>query len=135
MMRVSFLLTSVLSQRRYAPKVFFARSQIGPGFSAEPEIYHASMRFGGFDWDSGNLSKCVGHGVSLAEIEALFAGDVYIVRDAIVSAERWILGFGDGADRWIFCVFTWRGNRIRPVSGAVHAREGGQALCRRSFPT
>ena len=74
------------------------------------------MKFGGFDWDSGNLSKCLGHGVSLSEIEALFAGDVYIVRDTIVSGERRILGFGDGARRWIFCVFTWRGNRIRPVS-------------------
>jgi uncharacterized DUF497 family protein len=38
------------------------------------------------------------------------------VRDTIVSGERRILGFGDGPGRWIFCVFTWRGNRIRPVS-------------------
>jgi uncharacterized protein len=74
------------------------------------------MKFGGFDWDSGNLPKCLEHGVSLADIEALFAGDVYIVRDTIVSGERRILGFGDGPGRWIFCVFTWRGNRIRPVS-------------------
>jgi uncharacterized protein len=74
------------------------------------------VKFGGFDWDSGNLPKCLGHGVSPAEIEALFAGDVYIVRDSIVSGERRILDFGDGAGRWIFCVFTWRGNRIRPVS-------------------
>jgi uncharacterized DUF497 family protein len=36
------------------------------------------MKFGGFDWDSGNL--------------------------------------GNGAGRWIFCVFTWRGNGTRPVS-------------------
>jgi uncharacterized DUF497 family protein len=78
--------------------------------------YHRRMKFGGFDWDSGNLSKCLGHGVSLAEIEALFAGDVYIVRDTIVSGERRVLGFGEGARRWIFCVFTRRGNRIRSVS-------------------
>ena len=70
----------------------------------------------GFDWDSGNLSKCLGHGVSLAEIEALFAGDVYIVRDTIMSGERRSRGFGDGAGRWIFWVFTRRGNRIQPVS-------------------
>jgi uncharacterized DUF497 family protein len=74
------------------------------------------MKFGGFDWDSGNLPKCLGHGVSVREIEALFAGDVYIVRGRIVAGERRMLGFGEGAGRWIFCVFTWRGDRIRPVS-------------------
>jgi uncharacterized DUF497 family protein len=26
----------------------------------------------GFDWDSGNRDKCQKHGVSIAEIEALF---------------------------------------------------------------
>jgi len=46
------------------------------------------MRFGGFEWDSGNLPKCLGHGVSLAEIEALFRGDVYIVRDSVAGGER-----------------------------------------------
>ena len=64
------------------------------------------MKFGGFDWDSGNLSKCLGHGLSLAAIEAPFAGDVYVVRDTIASGERRIMGFGNGAGRWIFCVFT-----------------------------
>jgi uncharacterized protein len=83
---------------------------------AYAEAYVASMQFGGFDWDSGNLPKCLGHGVSLAEIEALFRGDVYIVRDSIVAGERRTLAFGNGAGRWIFCVFTWRGDRIRPVS-------------------
>jgi uncharacterized DUF497 family protein len=27
-----------------------------------------------------------------------------------------MLGFGEGAGRWIFCAFTWRGAKIRPVS-------------------
>ena len=27
-----------------------------------------------------------------------------------------MLGFGEVATRWIFCVFTQRGERIRPVS-------------------
>ena len=74
------------------------------------------MRFGGFGWDSGNLPKCLVHGVSLAEIEALFRGDVYVVRDAVVNGERRTLVFGDGSGRWIFCVFVWRDDRIRPVS-------------------
>ena len=74
------------------------------------------MHFGGFEWDSGNLPRCLAHGVSLAEIEALFRGDVYIVRDSVARGERRTLAFGNGAGRWIFCVFTWRGDRIRPVS-------------------
>jgi uncharacterized DUF497 family protein len=74
------------------------------------------MKFGGFDWDSGNLPKCIGHGVSLGEIEALFRGDVYVVRDTVVGGERRTPAFGKGVRRWIFCVFTWRGDRIRPVS-------------------
>ena len=32
------------------------------------------MKFAGLDWDSGNLSKCLEHGVALGQIEALFAG-------------------------------------------------------------
>ena len=82
------------------------------------------MRFGGFDWDSGNLTKCLGHGVSLVEIEAVFAGDVFVVCDTLVVGERRVFCFGKGAGRWIFCVFTWRGNRIRPVSVRfMHERE------------
>jgi uncharacterized DUF497 family protein len=73
------------------------------------------MKFGGFDWDSGNLPKCLGHGVSLAEIDALFRGDVYIARDAVVGGDRRILGFGNCAGCWIFCAFTRRDDRIRPV--------------------
>ena len=74
------------------------------------------MKFEGFDWDSGNLPKCLGHGVSIAQIEALFAGELFIVRDAAIGGERRMHGFGKGAGRWIFCAFTWRGRRIRPVS-------------------
>jgi uncharacterized DUF497 family protein len=62
--------------------------------------------------------------VSLNEIEALFAGDVYVVRDTVGGGERRALGFGNGAGRWIFCVFTWRGDRVRPVSvRTMHAKE------------
>ena len=57
------------------------------------------MKFGGFDWDSGNLPKCLAHGVSLAEFEALFSGDVYVVRDAIVNGERRMHAFGVGGGR------------------------------------
>ena len=60
------------------------------------------MHFGGFEWDSGNLPKCLAHGVSLAEIEALFRGDVYIVCDSVARGKRRTLAFGNGAGRWIF---------------------------------
>jgi uncharacterized protein len=90
------------------------------------------MHFGGFEWDSGNLPKCLAHGVSLAEIEALFRGDVYIVRDSVARGERRTLAFGNGAGRWIFCVFTWRGDRIRPVSVRfMHDKESGMS---KKFP-
>ena len=82
------------------------------------------MKFGGFERDSGNLPKCLSHGVSLAEIEALFAGDVYVAHDTVIAGERRLLGFGNGAGRWIVCVFTWRGDRVRPVSVRyMHAKE------------
>jgi uncharacterized DUF497 family protein len=82
------------------------------------------MKFSGFDWDGGNLPKCLGHGVSAREIEMLFAGDVFVVREAVVAGERRVLAFGSGAGRWIFCVFTWRGSKIRPVSVRyMHAKE------------
>jgi uncharacterized DUF497 family protein len=68
------------------------------------------------------------HGVSLAEIEALFAGDVYVVRDTIVSGERRILGFGNGAGRWIFLRLHLAREQNPAGQRALHAREGGQAL-------
>ena len=36
------------------------------------------MQVAGFDWDDGNREKCRKHGVSLAEIEALFHGVVRV---------------------------------------------------------
>jgi len=93
------------------------------------------MKFGGFDWDSGNLPKCLGHGVSVKEIEALFAGDVTIVRDAIVAGERRALGFGEASGRWIFSRVHLARRQNSPGERARYARQGGQALWRRNFPT
>jgi uncharacterized DUF497 family protein len=39
------------------------------------------MEFAGFDWDDANREKCQKHGVSIAEIEALFAHTVHIAPD------------------------------------------------------
>ncbi len=40
------------------------------------------MEFKGFDWDSGNRDKCQKHGVSIAEIEGLFAKPVLVLPDS-----------------------------------------------------
>jgi uncharacterized DUF497 family protein len=41
------------------------------------------MDFAGFavDWDHGNREKCQKHGLSIAEIEALFASDLMLFED------------------------------------------------------
>jgi uncharacterized DUF497 family protein len=40
-----------------------------------------NLRATGFDWDGGNRAKCQRHGVSIAEIEALFMGTPRIAPD------------------------------------------------------
>jgi hypothetical protein len=39
----------------------------------------------GFDWDDGNRAKCQHHGLSPAEVEALFERPVLIVPDVAHS--------------------------------------------------
>ncbi len=84
----------------------------------------------GFDWDAGNRAKCQKHGVSLAEIEALFSRPLLIIPDAVHSKiETRIRALGKTtAGRMIFLVFTVRrkaGLRlIRPISARyMHAKE------------
>jgi len=84
----------------------------------------------GFDWDAGNRAKCQKHGVSVADIEALFSSPLLIVPDAAHSkTESRIRALGrTGAGRMIFLVFTVRvkgGRRlVRPISARfMHAKE------------
>jgi uncharacterized protein len=84
----------------------------------------------GFDWDAGNRAKCQKHGVSVAEIEALFSSPLLIIPDALHSrTETRIRALGkSGTGRMVFLVFTVRmkgGRRlIRPISARyMHARE------------
>ena len=44
------------------------------------------LRVSGFDWDDGNRTKCEKHGVSIAEIEALFRGAPRVAPDPKHSA-------------------------------------------------
>ena len=89
-----------------------------------------NLRVQGFDWDSGNRAKCQKHGVSIAEIEALFRGTPRIAPDAKHSQEedRMIAVGRTGAGRPVFVAFTLRTkNRrrfIRPVMARyMHGKE------------
>lgn len=84
----------------------------------------------GFDWDAGNRAKCVKHGVSIAEIEALFQGEPRIAPDTKHSTDedRFIAAGRNGEGRPLFVAFTFRhddaGLLIRPVSARyMHAKE------------
>ena len=84
----------------------------------------------GFDWDDGNRSKCLKHGVSAEEVESLFLRPVMILPDEGHSvAETRFKAIGKTArGRPIFLVFTVRekkGKRyIRPISARyMHRRE------------
>jgi uncharacterized DUF497 family protein len=85
---------------------------------------------GGFDWDDGNRAKCQKHGVSIAEIEALFVASPRVAPDPKHSTDedRLIAVGKTGTGRPLFVAFTMRtkdGQRvIRPVTARfMHARE------------
>ncbi|MDF8332049.1 BrnT family toxin [Novosphingobium cyanobacteriorum] len=73
----------------------------------------------GFDWDEGNRTKCQKHGVTLAEIEAVFRHPHRIMPDTAHSdAETRFLAVGSGGGpRPVFLAFT-----LRQVDGATHIR-------------
>jgi hypothetical protein len=88
-----------------------------------------NSRVQGFDWDNGNRAKCQRHGVSIAEIEALFMDAPRIAPDPKHSddEDRMIAVGRTNAGRPVFVAFTIRTkNRrlIRPVTARyMHAKE------------
>ncbi|MBN8996386.1 MAG: BrnT family toxin [Rhizobiales bacterium] len=83
----------------------------------------------GFDWDDGNRAKCQKHGVSLHEIEAVFA-NARIAPDLKHSdrEDRYIAVGRNARSRPMFVAFVYRrfGDvvRIRPVSARyMHRKE------------
>src|SRR5215475_8464285 len=83
-----------------------------------------------FDWDSGNRAHCQKHGVSIAEIEALFRGAPRVAPDPKhAQLEDRLIAVGRTAQgRPLFVAFTIRekfGQRvIRPVSARyLHEKE------------
>jgi uncharacterized protein len=69
------------------------------------------VKFSGFDWDRGNIEKCQKHGVSIAEIEALFlSGEFSVFDDDLHSVDEHrfrVIGCSPGG-RYIFLSFTLR---------------------------
>src|SRR5271170_2943057 len=88
-----------------------------------------ALRVEGFDWDDGNRAKCQKHGVSIAEIEALFRGDLRIAPDPKHSyhEDRMIAVGRTESGRPVFVAFAIRtqGARrlVRPVSARYMHRE------------
>ena len=89
-----------------------------------------NLRVQGFDWDNGNRAKCQKHGVSVAEIEALFRNAPRIAPDPKHShdEDRLIAVGRTSAGRPMFVAFTIRmenrGRLIRPVTARyMHAKE------------
>ena len=88
------------------------------------------QRVAGFDWDVGNAGKCRKHGVSLAEIEALFQGTVMVLPDEghSTAAEERHLAIGRTKQNrhvLVACTFRKRAGRtyIRPISARyMHER-------------
>ena len=87
------------------------------------------MEFEGFDWDRGNREKCQKHGMTLADVESVFANRVVILPDKDNRAgEQRFRAIGRTAGgRAAFIVFTMRiqtGQRIRPISARfMHKKE------------
>jgi uncharacterized DUF497 family protein len=89
--------------------------------------------FAGLDWDDANFDKCQKHGVSVEEIEAMFAGEPSYSPDVAHSiVEQRYLATGRTAQgRSIYVVFTVRernGRRfVRPISARfMHAKEAAR---------
>jgi uncharacterized DUF497 family protein len=88
------------------------------------------MRIAGFLWDEANRGKCLKHGVSVEEIEALFDGPVMVLPDHAHSThERRFRAIAKTeAGRHVFLVFTIRDRggeaHIRPISARyMHKKE------------
>ena len=80
-----------------------------------------------FDWDHGNSTKCEKHGLTRAQIEAMFRAGLHVAPDPEHSsaAEQRFIAVGLTLEgRAAFIDFCWRDGKIRPISARyMHARE------------
>ena len=81
------------------------------------------MKLAGFEWDAGNLEKCQKHGVSILEIEEALR----VIDDPSRTEKRYRTVGKTAGGRYIFAVFTVRGDRLRPISVRyMHSSEVAQ---------
>lgn len=90
----------------------------------------STLRYDGFDWDAGNRAKCLAHGISIAEVESVFANAPLIGPDPFDPAieQRWRAIGRAASGRPAFVVFTIREagemRLIRPISARyMHGKE------------
>jgi uncharacterized protein len=95
-----------------------------------PSDIMIAVRGTSFEWDDGNREKCLKHGVSIDEIEAVFGSDPAIYPDLLHSEieERWQAIGRSPENRWIFVAFTVREGSeqslLRPLSARyMHDKE------------
>jgi uncharacterized DUF497 family protein len=71
-----------------------------------------------FDWDDHNREHIAGHGISVAEVEQVFAND-YLLSDfdAEEGESRWTAVGVTNVGRVLVVVHTVRGEAIRPITG------------------
>ena len=88
------------------------------------------LQVDGFDWDRGNRSKCQTHGVSITEIEEVFASEPRVAPDLKHSQDedRMIAIGRTGQGRYLFVAFTLRTKErqhlIRPIAARyMHGKE------------
>jgi len=89
--------------------------------------------FSGLEWDDGNRAKCQGHGVSIEEIGAMFAGEPRYSPDTAHSMveQRYLATGRTAAGRALLVVFAIRerdgGSYVRPISARyMHAKEAAR---------
>lgn len=82
------------------------------------------MKIISFEWDSGNWPKCGKHGVSREEIEQMFLGSPAVHADPFESEKRMRAIGKTLAGRYLFVVFIFRENKLRPISARyMHQKE------------
>lgn len=89
--------------------------------------------FAGVEWDDGNRAKCQKHGVSIAEIESMFAGEPRYSPDTAHSfdEQRFLATGRTDVGRPVLVVFTIREvdgvKLVRPISARyMHAKEAAR---------
>jgi uncharacterized DUF497 family protein len=72
-----------------------------------------------FEWDDANTTKLAKHGLTPADVEAVFRGMLYLLGRIVepVHAEaRWVALGTTGTGRPVTLIFTRRGDALRPIS-------------------